>query len=146
MNLSFTRGFTNRTTTSGRPFAGEIQDSVSVLSAVPCRGTVVRRAVRLIRRPASWAARAIEWEWMPLLPQHAPGIGRVLSLPPGTATVPSSPLITSAESLINASAGSRRSPMAMAMAGRARSLVTEHAEASPSFCLELWLVRLAGME
>lgn len=90
--------------------------------------------------------RAIEWEWMPLLPQHAPGIGRVLSLPPGTATVPSSPLITSAESLINASAGSRRSPMAMAMAGRARSLVTEHAEASPSFCLELWLVRLAGME
>ena len=113
----------------------------SVLSAVPCRGTGVRRAVRLIRRPASWAALlggAIDWEWMPLLPRHAPSICHVLSLPRHGDCAVVSP-DTTVESLMNASAGSRRSPMA----GRARALVPERAEASPSFSLELWLVRLA---
>ena len=116
------------------------------LSFRPCR-LVARasgRAVRLIRRPASWAApqgRAIDWEWMPLLPRHAPGIGHVLSLPRHGDCAVVSP-DTTAESLMTASAGGRRSPMA----GRARALVPEHAEASPSFSLELWLVRLHGVK
>ena len=78
---------------------------------------------------------------MPLLPRHAPGIGHVLSLPRHGDCAVVSP-DTTAESLMNASAGGRRSPMA----GRARALVPEHAEASPSFSLELWLVRLHGVK
>ena len=108
---------------------------------VVARASGARSGLSAGRRHGRRPRGVIEWEWVPLLPRHAPGIGHVLSLPRHGDCAVVSP-DTTAESLMNASAGGRRSPMA----GRARALVPEHAEASPSFSLELWLVRLHGVK